>query len=110
MLETTVAAHSNLKTRLRNGLKNEAERVSCGGVSISCGAVSALSNNNIEPLTATDPAGQRVDFGKTDASGNQTTVSLRPSGAETYRAVWQVLSVDSTRQTPIPSLVRVLGP
>jgi len=70
----------------------------------SCLPASTLSNNNIEPLTATGSAGQRVDFGKTDVSDNQMTVSLRQSGAGTYHAAWQVLSVDSTRQTPIPSL------
>jgi hypothetical protein len=46
-------------------------------------------------ITVTDPAGQRVDTGKTRVDGSQMSVSLRPGGTGTYRVKWHVLSVDS---------------
>jgi methionine-rich copper-binding protein CopC len=46
-------------------------------------------------ITVTNPAGQRVDTGKTRVSGNQMSVSLRPGGTGTYRVTWHVLSVDT---------------
>ena len=46
-------------------------------------------------ITVTDPAGKRVDTGKTRVSGNQMSVSLRPGGSGTYHVTWRVLSVDS---------------
>jgi methionine-rich copper-binding protein CopC len=48
-------------------------------------------------ITVTNSAGQRVDTGKTRASGNQMSVSLRSGGAGTYRVNWRVLSVDTHR-------------
>ena len=48
-------------------------------------------------ITVTNSAGQRVDTGKTRVSGNQMTISLRPTGAGTYRVKWRVLSVDTHR-------------
>jgi copper resistance protein C len=46
-------------------------------------------------ITVTNPAGQRVDTGKTRVSGDQMSVSLRSGGAGTYRVNWRVLSVDT---------------
>ena len=46
-------------------------------------------------VTVTDPAGQRVDTGKTRVSGNQMSVSLRPGAPGTYHVTWRVLSVDT---------------
>jgi methionine-rich copper-binding protein CopC len=46
-------------------------------------------------ITVTDPAGKRVDTGKTRVSGSQMSVSLRPGGSGTYHVKWRVLSVDS---------------
>jgi copper resistance protein C len=46
-------------------------------------------------ITVTNPAGQRVDTGKTRVSGNQMSVSLRSGGAGTYHVNWRVLSVDT---------------
>ena len=46
-------------------------------------------------ITVTTPAGQRVDTGKPRVNGNQMAVSLRSSGAGTYRVNWRVLSVDT---------------
>ncbi len=46
-------------------------------------------------ITVTNPAGQRVDIGKTRVSGNQMSISLRSGGAGTYRVNWRVLSVDT---------------
>jgi methionine-rich copper-binding protein CopC len=46
-------------------------------------------------ITVTNPAGQRVDTGKTGVSGNQMSVPLRSGGAGTYRVNWRVLSVDT---------------
>ncbi len=46
-------------------------------------------------ITVTNPAGQRVDTGKTRVSGNQMSVSLRPGGTGTYHVTWHVLSVDT---------------
>jgi methionine-rich copper-binding protein CopC len=46
-------------------------------------------------ITVTNPAGQRVDAGKTRVSGDQMSVALRPGGAGTYHVIWRVLSVDS---------------
>jgi methionine-rich copper-binding protein CopC len=46
-------------------------------------------------ITVTDPAGQRVDTGKTRVSGSQMSVSLRPGGSGTYHVTWRVLSVDT---------------
>ena len=46
-------------------------------------------------ITVTNPAGQRVDTGKTRVSGNQMSVSLRSGGAGTFRVNWRVLSVDT---------------
>ena len=48
-------------------------------------------------ITVTDPAGQRVDTGKTRVSGNQMSIAIRAGGAGTYRVNWQVLSVDTHR-------------
>ena len=48
-------------------------------------------------ITVTNPAGQRVDTGKTRVSGSQMSVSLRPGGAGTYHVTWHVLSVDTHR-------------
>ena len=46
-------------------------------------------------ITVTDPAGKRVDTGKTRVSGSQMSVSLRPGGSGTYHVTWHVLSVDT---------------
>jgi copper resistance protein C len=46
-------------------------------------------------ITVTNPAGQRIDTGKTRVSGNQMSVSLRSGGAGAYRVNWRVLSVDT---------------
>jgi methionine-rich copper-binding protein CopC len=46
-------------------------------------------------VTVTNPAGERVDTGKTRVSGNQMSVSLRPGGSGTYHVTWHVLSVDT---------------
>jgi len=46
-------------------------------------------------ITVTDPAGQRVDTGKTRVSGSQMSVSLRPGGVGTYHVTWHVLSADT---------------
>ena len=46
-------------------------------------------------ITVTNPAGQRVDTGKTRVSGSQMSVSLRPTGSGTYHVTWRVLSADS---------------
>jgi methionine-rich copper-binding protein CopC len=46
-------------------------------------------------ITVTNPAGQRVDTGKTRVSGSQMSVSLRPGGSGTYHVKWHVLSVDT---------------
>jgi copper resistance protein C len=46
-------------------------------------------------ITVTDPAGKRVDSGKTRVSGSQMSVSLHPGGAGTYRVIWRVISVDA---------------
>jgi len=46
-------------------------------------------------ITVTNPAGQRVDTGKTRVSGSQMSVSLRPGGSGTYHVTWHVLSVDT---------------
>jgi len=46
-------------------------------------------------ITVTNPAGQRVDTGKTRVSGNQMSISLRSGGTGTYRVNWRVLSVDT---------------
>jgi copper resistance protein C len=46
-------------------------------------------------ITVTDPAGKRVDAGKTRVSGSQMSVSLRPGGSGTYHVKWRVLSTDS---------------
>src|SRR6195256_4990833 len=46
-------------------------------------------------ITVTNSTGQRVDTGKPRVNGNQMAVSLRSSGAGTYRVNWRVLSVDT---------------
>ena len=46
-------------------------------------------------ITVTDPAGKRVDTGKTRVNGNQMSVSLRSGGSGTYHVIWRVLSVDT---------------
>jgi methionine-rich copper-binding protein CopC len=46
-------------------------------------------------ITVTDPAGKRVDTGKTRVSGSQMSISLRPGGNGTYHVKWRVLSADS---------------
>ncbi len=46
-------------------------------------------------ITVTDPAGKRVDTGKTRVSGSQMSVSLRSGGSGTYHVTWRVLSTDS---------------
>jgi hypothetical protein len=48
-----------------------------GAFPFSCLMRSTLSSNNIEPPTATNSAGHRVDSGKTRVSNNQMMVSLR---------------------------------
>lgn len=48
-------------------------------------------------ITVTNSAGQRVDTGKIRVRGKQMTVSLRPTGAGTYRVKWRILSVDTHR-------------
>src|SRR4051794_40416885 len=48
-------------------------------------------------ITVTDPAGKRVDTGKTRVGGSQMSVSLRPGGSGTYHVMWRVLSVDAHR-------------
>ena len=48
-------------------------------------------------VTVTNPAGERVDTGKTRVSGNQMSVSLRSGGSGTYHVTWHVLSVDTHR-------------
>jgi len=46
-------------------------------------------------ITVTDPAGRRIDTGKTRVNGNEMSVSLRSGGSGTYHVNWRVLSVDS---------------
>jgi copper resistance protein C len=46
-------------------------------------------------VSVTNAAGQRIDSGKARVSGNQMSVSLKPSGAGTYHVHWHVLSVDT---------------
>ena len=46
-------------------------------------------------ITLTNPAGERVDTGKTRVSGDQMSVALRPGGVGTYHVTWHVRSVDS---------------
>ncbi|QOZ69351.1 copper resistance CopC family protein [Bradyrhizobium arachidis] len=46
-------------------------------------------------VTVTGPGGQRVDTGKARVSGEQMSVSLKPSGTGTYHVNWRVLSVDT---------------
>jgi copper resistance protein C len=46
-------------------------------------------------ITVTNPAGERVDTGKTRVSGNQMSISLRSGGTGAYRVNWHVLSVDT---------------
>jgi methionine-rich copper-binding protein CopC len=46
-------------------------------------------------ITVTNPAGQRVDTGKTRVSGSQMSISLRTGGTGTYHVTWHVLSVDT---------------
>ena len=46
-------------------------------------------------ITVLDPAGKRVDTGKTRVSGSQMSISLRPGGSGTYRVKWHVLSTDT---------------
>jgi methionine-rich copper-binding protein CopC len=61
--------------------------------------VSLWFTQKLEPafstITVTNPAGERVDSGKTRVSGSQMSVSLRPGGAGTYHVTWRVLSVDT---------------
>jgi methionine-rich copper-binding protein CopC len=45
----------------------------------------------------TDPAGKRVDTGKTRVGGSRMSISLRPGGSGTYHVMWRVLSVDAHR-------------
>jgi copper resistance protein C len=65
--------------------------------------VSLWFTQKLEPafstITVTNPAGERVDSGKTRVSGSQMSVSLRPGGAGTYHVTWRVLSV----ATPPPN-------
>jgi len=46
-------------------------------------------------ITVTNPAGERVDAGKTRVSGDQMSIALRPGGIGTYHVTWRVLSADS---------------
>jgi methionine-rich copper-binding protein CopC len=46
-------------------------------------------------ITVTNPAGQRVDTGKTRVSGSQMSISLRSGGTGIYHVTWHVLSVDT---------------
>jgi methionine-rich copper-binding protein CopC len=46
-------------------------------------------------ITVTDPAGQRVNTGKTRVSGNQMSVSLRSGANGTYHVTWHVVSADA---------------
>jgi methionine-rich copper-binding protein CopC len=46
-------------------------------------------------VTVTNASGQRVDTGNPSISGNVMRVSLRSTGAGTYRVTWRVLSVDT---------------
>jgi methionine-rich copper-binding protein CopC len=61
--------------------------------------VSLWFTQKLEPafstITVTNPAGERVDSGKTRVSGSQMSVSLRPGGTGTYHVTWRVLSVDT---------------
>jgi copper resistance protein C len=54
---------------------------------------------NLEPklssVTVTDGAGQQVDTGSADISGNVMRVSLKALGPGTYNVNWRVLSVDT---------------
>jgi len=54
---------------------------------------STLSSNNIEVLTVTGSAGQRVDPGKTCISGNQMTVTPRSSSTRMLRAKTCAMSI-----------------
>jgi copper resistance protein C len=62
-------------------------------------AVTLWFTQKLEPafstITVTNAAGERVDTGKTQVSGTQMSVSLRPGGAGTYYVKWRVLSVDT---------------
>ena len=49
----------------------------------------------LSTITVTNPAGERIDTGKTRVSGSQMSISLRAGGSGTYRVNWHVLSVDS---------------
>ena len=46
-------------------------------------------------LSVTDAAGQRVDTGKAQVSGDTMAIPLRQIGPGTYRVNWRVLSVDT---------------
>ena len=54
---------------------------------------------NIRPffssITVTNAAGERVDAGKEQVTGNQMSVPLRADGTGTYHVNWHVLSMDS---------------
>ena len=46
-------------------------------------------------MSVTNSSGQRVDSGRVSVSGNTMRVSIRATGAGTYRVTWRVLSVDT---------------
>jgi methionine-rich copper-binding protein CopC len=46
-------------------------------------------------MSVTNSSGQRVDSGRVSVSGNTMRVSIRGTGAGTYRVTWRVLSVDT---------------
>lgn len=46
-------------------------------------------------ITVTDPAGQRVNTGKTRVNGDQMSVSLRSGANGAYHVTWHVVSVDT---------------
>ena|SRR5712691_5521103 len=46
-------------------------------------------------MSVTNASGQRVDSGSVSVSGKTMRVSIRGTGAGTYRVTWRVLSVDT---------------
>jgi methionine-rich copper-binding protein CopC len=51
----------------------------------------------LSSMAVRNAAGQRVDAGKAQISGNVMRVPLKPIGPGTYKVDWRVLSVDTHR-------------
>ena len=63
--------------------------------------VTVSLSEKLEPafssITVRNGAGERVDAGPTQVSGNMMRVRLKPIGKGTYRVNWRALSVDTHR-------------